>query len=97
MSTQRKCIRRSQRGMSTQVIFHDGREPTQVEVAIGARNYKSGFAVAVLRRNLLHDILRGKSGNQAYTGGIAGEQFACERIDLVIRDDHALRDEPLSS
>src|SRR5215467_2161682 len=89
MSTQRKCIRNSQGCMAAQVIFHHRCEPTQVEIAIRAGNYKSGFAVTVLRCDFLHDIIGGKCGKEAYTGGIACEQFTRKGIDVVIRNGHA--------
>src|SRR5215831_8061185 len=79
MSTQRKCIRSSQGCMAAQVIFHYRCEPTQVEIAISTGNHKSCFAVAVLRCDFLHDIIDGKCGKEAYTGGIACEQFTGER------------------
>src|SRR6266705_7065275 len=89
MSTQRKCIRSSQGCMAAQVIFHYRCETTQVEIAISAGNHKSCFAVTVLRCDFLHDIIDGKCGKEAYTGGIACEQFAREGIDVVIRNGHA--------
>ena len=74
--------------MAAQRIFRDRGEPAQVEIAIRPGNDKSGFAVTVLGSDLLHDFLRGKCGNEAYTGGIACEQFVGEGIDAVIRDGH---------
>jgi len=75
--------------MAAQVIFHHWCEPTQVEIAISAGNYKSGFAVTVLRCDFLHDGIGGKCGKEAYTGGIACEQFAREGIDVVVRNGRA--------
>ena len=75
--------------MAAQVIFHYRSEPTQVEIAISASNYKSCFAVTVLRCDFLHDSMGGKRGKEAYTGGITCEQFAREGIDVVIRNGHA--------
>jgi len=75
--------------MAAQVIFHYRSEPTQVEIAISADNYKSCFAVTVLGCDLLHDITDGKCGKEAYTGGIACKQFAREGIDVVIRNGYA--------
>ena len=72
--------------MAAQVIFHYRCEPTQVEIAISAGNHKSCFAVTVLRCDFLHDIIDGECGKEAYTGGIACEQFAREGIDVVIRN-----------
>src|SRR5207244_1993232 len=89
MSTQRKCIRRSQGCMAAQVIFHHRREPTQVKIAISTGDHKSCFAVTVLRCDLLHDIIGRKCGNEAYTRRIAREQFVREGIDVVIRNWHA--------
>src|SRR5215475_3493352 len=89
MSTQRKRIRRSQSCVAAQIIFHCRGEPTQVEIAICASNDKSCFAVTVLGCDFLHDIIAGKRGKEAYTGGIACEQFTGEGIDLVIRNGHA--------
>src|SRR5438094_6783365 len=88
MSTQRKYIRSSQGCMAAEVIFHYRCEPAQVEIAISAGHHKSCFAVPVLRCDFLHDIIRRKCGNDAYTRGIACEQFAREGIDLVIRNGH---------
>src|SRR5262245_33948637 len=78
VSNQRKCIRRSQGCVAAQVIFHYRCEPTQVEIAISAGNHKSCLAVTVLRCDFLHDIIDGKCGEEAYTGGIACEQLARE-------------------
>src|SRR6266480_1104119 len=89
MSKQRKCIRRSQGCMAAQVIFHHGREPTQVKIAISTGDHKSCFAVTVLRCDFLHDIIGRKCGNEAYTRRIAREQFVREGIDVVIRNRHA--------
>src|ERR671925_335636 len=89
MSPQRECIRSSQGCMAAQVIFHYRGEPTQVEIAISAGNHKSCFAVTVLGCDFLHDIIDGKCGKEAYTGGISSEQFAREGIDVVIRNGHA--------
>src|SRR5216117_2171439 len=89
MSTQRKCIRRSQGCMAAQVIFHHRREPTQVKIAISTGDHKSCFAVTVLRCDFLHDIIGRKCGNEAYTRRIAREQFVREGIDVVIRNWHA--------
>src|SRR6266704_5132310 len=89
MSTQRKCIRRSQGCMAAQVIFHHRREPTQVKIAISTGDHKSCFAVTVLRCDFLHDIIGRKCGNETYTRRIAREQFVREGIDLVIRNWHA--------
>ena len=75
--------------MAAQRIFRDGCEPTEIEIAIGAGDHKSGFAVSVLGCDFLHDFLRRKCGNEAYTGGIACEQFVGEGVDVVIRDRHA--------
>ena len=72
--------------MAAQVIFHYRCEPTQVEIAISAGNHKSCFAVPVLRCDFLHDFIDGKCGKEAYTGGIACEQFSREGIDVVIRN-----------
>ncbi len=74
--------------MAAQVIFHYRCEPTQVETTISPGNHKSGFAVTVLRCDFLHHIHGGKCGKEAYTGGIACEQFAREGIDMVIRNGH---------
>src|SRR6266513_240828 len=89
VSTQRKCIRRSQGCMAAQVIFHHRREPTQVKIAISTGDHKSCFAVTVLRCDFLHDIIWRKCGNETYTRRIAREQFVREGIDLVIRNWHA--------
>src|SRR5438128_627412 len=89
MSTQRKCIRRSQGCMAAQVIFHYRCEPTQVKIAISTGDHKGCFAVTVLRCDFLHDIIGRKCGNEAYTRRIAREQFVCEGIDVVIRNWHA--------
>src|SRR5437016_946156 len=89
MSTQRKCIRRSQGCMAAQVIFHYRCEPTQVKIAISTGDHKSCFAVTVLRCDFLHDIIGRKCGNETYTRRIAREQFVREGIDLVIRNWHA--------
>src|SRR5438874_2096628 len=89
MSTQRKCIRRSQGCMAAQVIFHYRCEPTQVKIAISTGDHKGCFAVTVLRCDFLHDIIGRKCGNEAYTGRIAREQFVREAIDVVIRNWHA--------
>src|SRR5438105_6323031 len=89
MSTQRKCISRSQGCMAAQVIFHYRCEPTQVKVAISTGDHKGCFAVTVLRCDFLHDIIGRKCGNEAYTRRIAREQFVREGIDLVIRNWHA--------
>ena len=75
--------------MAAQVVFYDRREPTQVEIAIRAANHKRGFAVTVLRGDFLHDSVHGKCGHETNAGGIACEQFARERIDVVIRDGHS--------
>jgi hypothetical protein len=88
MAPQRKCICSSQGCMAAQVIFHYRCEPTQVEIAITAGNHKSCFAVTILRCDFLHDIINGKCGKKAYTGGIACEKFAREGIDVVIRNGH---------
>src|SRR5712691_119188 len=88
MSTQRKCIRRSQGCMAAQVIFHHRCEPTQVKIAISTGDHKSCFAVTVLRCDFLHDIIGRKCGNETYTRRIAREQFVREGIDLVIRNWH---------
>lgn len=74
--------------MTAQDIFHNRCEPTQVEIAISACNHKSCFAVTVLCCDFLHDIIDRKCGKEAYTGRIAGEQFAREGIDVVIRNGH---------
>src|SRR5215831_14601301 len=79
----------SQGCVAAQVIFHYRCEPTQVEIAISAGNHKSCLAVTVLRCDFLHDIIDGKCGEEAYTGGIACEQLAREGIDVVIRNGHA--------
>src|SRR3989442_12398686 len=84
MSTQRKCIRRSQGCMAAQVIFHYRWEPTQVKIAISTGDHKSCFAVTVLRCDFLHDIIGRKYGNETYTRRIARELLAGEGIDLVI-------------
>src|SRR6266853_5217664 len=89
MSTQRKCMRRSQGCMAAQVIFHQRCEPTQVKIAISTGDHKSCFAVTVLRCDFLHDIIGRKCGNETYTRRIAREQFVREGIDLVIRNWHA--------
>src|SRR2546427_3988701 len=89
MSTQRKCIRRSQGCMAAQVIFHYRCEPTQVKIAISTGDHKGCFAVTVLRCDFLHDIIGRKCGNEAYTRRIAREQFVREGIDVVIRNWHA--------
>src|SRR5437667_6772537 len=89
MSTQRKCIRRSQGCMAAQVIFHHRCEPTQVKIAVSTGDHKGCFAVTVLRCDFLHDIIGRKCGNEAYTGRIAREQFVREAIDVVIRNWHA--------
>src|SRR5467141_2118742 len=89
MSTQRKCIRRSQGCMAAQVIFHHRSEPTQVKIAVSTGDHKGCFAVTVLRCDFLHDIIGGKCGNEAYTRRIAREQFVREGIDVVILNWHA--------
>src|SRR5438132_11410584 len=89
MSTQRKCIRRSQGCMAAQVSFPYRCEPTQVKVALTAGDHKSCFAVTVLRCDFLQDIIGRKCGNEAYTRRIAREQFVREGIDLVILNWHA--------
>src|SRR5882762_8950439 len=89
MSTQRKCIRRSQGCMAAQVIFHHWGEPAQVKIAISTGDHKGCFAVTVLRCDFLHDIIGGKCGNEAYTRRIAREQFVREGIDVVILNWHA--------
>src|SRR2546421_5740525 len=89
MSTQRKCISRSQGCMAAQVIFHYRCEPTQVKIAISTGDHKGCFAVTVLRCDFLHDIIGRKCGNEAYTRRIAREQFVREGIDVVIRNWHA--------
>jgi hypothetical protein len=80
VSTQRECICRGQSCVAAQRIFCDRCEPTQVEIAIGAGDYKSGFTVTVLGSDLLHDFLRGKCGNEADAGRIACEQFVGEGL-----------------
>src|SRR6267143_25350 len=89
MSTQRKCIRRSQGCMAAQVIFHHWGEPAQVKIAISTGDHKGCFAVTVLRCDFLHDIIGRKCGNEAYTRRIAREQFVREGIDVEIRNWHA--------
>src|SRR5207245_9371899 len=89
MSTQRKCIRRSQGCMAAQVIFHHRGEPTQVKIAVSTGDHKGCFAVTVLRCDFLHDIIGRKCGNETYTCRIAREQFVREGIDVVIRNWHA--------
>src|SRR5438132_621991 len=89
MSTQRKCIRRSQGCMAAQVILHHRCEPTQVKIAISTGDHKGCFTVTVLRCDFLHDIIGRKCGNEAYTRRIAREQFVREGIDVVIRNWHA--------
>src|SRR6266478_5153732 len=89
MSTQRKCIRRSQGCMAAQGIFHYRCEPTQVKVAISTGDHKGCFTVTVLRCDFLHDIIGRKCGNEAYTLRIAREQFVREGIDVVIGNWHA--------
>src|SRR6202165_4856014 len=89
MSTQRKCIRRSQGCMAAQVIFHRRCEPTQVKISVSTGDYKGCFAVTVLRCDFLHDIIGRKCGNEAYTRRIAREQFVREGIDVVILNWHA--------
>src|SRR5437588_971695 len=89
MSTQRKCISRSQGCMAAQVIFHYRCEPTQVKIAISTGDHKGCFAVTVLRCDFLHDIIGRKCGNEAYTRRITREQFVREGIDVVIRNWHA--------
>src|SRR5438128_12538233 len=91
MSTQRKCIRRSQGCMAAQVIFHYRCEPTQVKIAISTGDHKSCFAVTVLRCVFLHDILARKYGNDTYTGRSACAQADRERIDVRLRNWPALQ------
>src|SRR5947208_12793300 len=67
MSTQRKCIRRSQGCMAAQGIFHYRCEPTQVKIAISTGDHKGCFAVTVLRCDFLHDPLRRNSAPAAST------------------------------
>src|SRR5947207_271264 len=88
MSTQRKCIRRSQGCMAAQGIFHYRCEPTQVKIAISTGDHKGCFAVPILRCDLLHDIIGRKRRNEAYTRRITREQFIREGIDVVIRNWH---------
>src|SRR5207244_7511550 len=89
MSTQRKCISRSQGCMAAQFIYHYRCEPTQVKIAISTGDHKGCFAVTVLRCDFLHNIIGRKCGNEAYTRRIAREQFVREGIDVVIRNWHA--------
>ena len=56
--------------MAAQVIFHYRCEPPQFEIAISAGNYKSSFAVTVLRCDFCMTSLTGNAGRRHTPAGL---------------------------
>jgi hypothetical protein len=55
-----------------------------------ARNNKSGLAVLVLSRNVLHDAIREKSGKDADPRRVSCKELTGECINVVIRNCRVL-------
>ena len=76
-------VRARQRGVSAQLDFGDGREPSQREVGRGrAGCEKRGLGQVHLRRDRLHPPLVGGLVEDAHRGRVAAERLAGERVDL---------------
>src|SRR5207245_11653544 len=84
-----------ERGMAAEIVFDLRSEPAEVEVTVGPADHERGLAMPVFGRDLLHRRGRQKGVENADAGRIAGEELVGERVDVVVRDPHAVR-QPLS-
>ena len=77
--------------MPAQIDLDRRREPAQIVVvaAMGAFGHEErGFREIVLSRDRLHRRVRQPDVEGADGGRVAGEQPACERINLIERELH---------
>ena len=89
MSVFPQDMRARQRGMAAEIDLDRGREPAEI-IAVALGNQKRSFGEIHLTRDVEHPGRFGGFGENADAGGVAGEGFVGERVDLGDADWHGL-------
>src|SRR5882762_5451013 len=81
-------VRAGECRVAAEIDFDRWREPAEI-VAVASRNQERGFGETHFARDVEHPGRFGGLGENANAGGIAGEGFVGERVDLCDAEAHA--------